>query len=41
MCPPDQTNEKPDYTTNAADGAEAAKENHVVGPLTTSCEPAA
>ena len=35
MCPPDQTNEKPDDDTAAAGGAEAAKEqNHVVGPLT-------
>jgi hypothetical protein len=35
MCPPDQTNEKPDDATDAAGGAEAEKEqNHVVGPLT-------
>lgn len=34
MCPPDQTDEKPDGAA-AAGGAEAAKEqNHVVGPLT-------
>jgi hypothetical protein len=35
MCPPDQTDEKPDDTTDGAAGAEAANEqNHVVGPLT-------
>lgn len=35
MCPPDQTDEKPDDATDAAGGAEAAKApNHVVGPLT-------
>jgi len=35
MCPPDQTNEKPDDATDAAGGAEAKKEqNHVAGPLT-------
>jgi hypothetical protein len=35
MCPSDQTNERPDDATAAADGDEAAQEqNHVVGPLT-------
>jgi hypothetical protein len=35
MCPPDQTNEKPDDDAAAADGDETAQEqNHVVVPLT-------
>ena len=35
MCPPDQSNEKPDGTSDAAGGAEAEQEhNNVVGPLT-------
>ncbi len=35
MCPPDQTNEKPDDAAAAADGDETAQEqNHVVVPLT-------
>ena len=34
MCPRDQTDEKPDDATDSSGGAEAAKEQNVVGPLT-------
>lgn len=35
MCPPDQTNKRPDDAADAAGGAEGAKEqNHVAGTLT-------